>query len=77
MPRQTESTITKLLTLADQLTPNELLTAIDILKYRYKHWPNRPDREASASRSESPKGRGRRRATSQTGQTDPAAVVGE
>ena len=81
MPRQTESTVSKLLTIAKDLTTDELVMAIDIFKHTVKenrrYYDGSPDRsKASASRTESPKGRGRRRATSQTDTTVPA-VVGE
>ena len=82
MSRQIESPISKILKLADEMTLDQIYAAVDILRHRYIQVSKRAGRpvagseEASASRSESPKGRGRRRATSPEVQTDPA-VVGE
>ena len=80
MARPIESLISKVLKLADEMTLDQIYAAVDILRHKYVQLSKRAGQpvigEASASRSESPKGRGRRRATSQTDTTVPT-VVGE
>ena len=76
MPRNAESSATKLLKLAQGLSREDLLLGIDIFKHQVSHAKQTDRSQASASRSESPKGRGRRRATSPDAPTDSSVVVG-